>query len=301
MKALRPRRAAALAAVLLSALMLAAPLPSQAATERGLIWRVSRDGAPVSFLLGSIHVGRPDMYPLPETMRQAYRRSDALVVEADIVDADMGRLSSLVLEKGTYQDGGSLKDAVDPGAWADIRAAADRYGMPLSLLRDQKPWLAYSTLTLLAVQAEGYSERYGVDRHFLERAHKDHKPVVELEGVERQLQVLADMAADQQSALLAYTAGQIADGAVPMAELVDAWRSGRPAQLQAQVSAHFPHSLQGVYDALILRRNRTMVERLRGLLDGRRRLLVVVGAAHMTGPSGLVNELRQRGYRVEQM
>jgi len=300
MKVPRPLQAG-LAAVLLAALLLAVPLAVQAATERGLIWRVTRDGTPTSYLLGSIHVGRADMYPLPDTMQQAYRRSDALVVEADIVAADLTHLSSLVREKGTYHDGGTLKDAVDAAAWSDIRAAAKRCGMPLSLLQGQKPWLAYSTLTLLAVQAKGYSEQYGIDRHFLEQAHEDNKPVLELEGVEQQFQVLSGMPEDKQSDLLAYTAGQIADGDVPMAQLVGAWRSGRPEQLEAQVSAHFPSSLQGVYDALVVQRNRAMADRLDRLLDGRRALLVVVGAAHMTGPTGLVKQLRQRGYRVEQM
>jgi uncharacterized protein YbaP (TraB family) len=47
----------------------------------GLFWSVESGNAKV-YLLGSMHAGTPDLYPLPAFIDEAYMASDALVVEA---------------------------------------------------------------------------------------------------------------------------------------------------------------------------------------------------------------------------
>ncbi len=39
-----------------------------------------------AFLMGSVHVGKTDFYPLPNQIEQAYRHAGALVLEADVRD-----------------------------------------------------------------------------------------------------------------------------------------------------------------------------------------------------------------------
>ncbi|MBA1147989.1 TraB/GumN family protein [Ectothiorhodospiraceae bacterium WFHF3C12] len=280
-------------------LLLLAAWQSLAATERGIAYRI--EGAPASYLVGSVHVGRAGMYPLPEAMREAYRESDALVVEADIVGADMMRIGTVLAERGMYGGRESLESALAGDAWQDVAAAAERYGVPIEMLKRQKPWLAAQTLTVVAMNAQGYSEQWGVDRHFLELAHQDGKRVVELEGLQAQLDMLAGMPARDQEALLAHTAEQMAKGEIPVAELLAAWRSGEAEVLQDQVQAQFPTALEGVYEALIVERNRAMAERIDELLGAGEAVFVVVGSAHLTGGDGLVALLRARGYALEQL
>jgi uncharacterized protein YbaP (TraB family) len=54
-----------------------------------------------------------------------------------------------------------------------------------------------------------------------------------------------------------------------------------------------------VYQSLLVDRNRRWMPALESCLSTRR-CFIVVGAAHLVGPDGLVTMLRQRGYRVEQ-
>lgn len=270
---------------------------AQAGTDRGIAFRIETD--PPSYLLGSVHVGRASMYPLPEAVRSAYARSGVLVVEADIVGADMTRLAGLVAEHGLYGEGGDLQSALSPAAWADVTTAAERYGVPVSMLQRQRPWLAAQTLTVLAMRAQGYSEQWGVDRHFLQLAHEDGKHIVELEGLDTQMAMLAEMPESDQAAWLAHTAEQMVEGDIPVAELLSAWQSGHTRALQRQVEEQFPPALEGVYERLIVARNRTMTERIAALLENGQSVFVVVGAAHMTGGSGLVELLRERGYKVD--
>lgn len=279
--------------------LLLAAWPAVAGTERGIAFRI--EGEPPGVLLGSVHLGEPSMYPLPAALQQAYERADTLVVEADIVEADMVQLARLVARRGMYGRGEDLESELPRRVWQDVTAAAERYGLRVDMLRRQRPWLAAQTLTAAAAQAQGFSERLGVDRHFLDQAHEDGKRIVELEGPEAQLTMLAGLPEADQQALLAYTVEQMTEGDIPVAELIEAWRSGRVEALQRQVEAQFPRALDGIYQRLIVERNRAMARRIDELLASGRRILVVVGAGHLTGDVGLVALLRERGYRVDQL
>lgn len=284
----------------LAALILS--MGTQASADDGLIWRVSAAGTARNHLLGSVHVGRPDMYPLPAGIREAYARSEALVVEADIVAADPGEMAARTAALGLYRDGGRLQDALTAEQWQAVTAAAERTGLPLALLQRQKPWLAYATLTMSAARLAGYREALGVDRHFLEKAHHQGKPVLELEGLDRQLEALSGLAAGQQVSLLGHTASLIVAGDLGVQALVSAWQRGDIDRLQGLIESQFPSELAPTYRALVVNRNLAMAQRLVELSQRRQGgLFVVVGAAHLPGPDGLLALLRARGYRLERI
>jgi hypothetical protein len=282
------------------ALMTAGTLAAAATQDRGLLWTVDDGGRTTAYLLGSIHVGTESLYPLPKAVQTAFTASDALAVEADIVKADLSSLSEVVAQKGLYRDGRRLNEVAPPGLWQKLERVCERYGLPTGVLAPQKPWLAYNTVTMLALRGEGYHERHGIDRHLLEQAHQRGMPVIELEGAEAQLGLLAGLPSDVSLELLRQTTEEILAGDIPMAEMLDAWRSGDAEAVQRVVEADLTADLQPVYDTLIVERNRTMTRRIIDELRPQRTLFVVVGAAHMPGPSGLVRALRERGYTVEQ-
>src|SRR5690348_6467779 len=72
--------------------------------ENVFLWQVTSDSGGEVFLLGSIHDGVPEWYPLSETIEQAFEKSSSLTVELDNAKADRERVAKLVEEKGTYQD-----------------------------------------------------------------------------------------------------------------------------------------------------------------------------------------------------
>ena len=55
----------------------------QSARRRILLWKISSP-TNVMFLLGSIHVGKRSMYPLPHEIESAFARSEILVVEVNL-------------------------------------------------------------------------------------------------------------------------------------------------------------------------------------------------------------------------
>ena len=83
-------------ALLLAALLLALPLLTLAeAGSQPLLYRVTDEDGHTVYLLGTIHIGREDMYPLSDAVWTAYHASDVLAVEIDMVAYAGSLLSSL--------------------------------------------------------------------------------------------------------------------------------------------------------------------------------------------------------------
>ncbi|MFO7595270.1 MAG: TraB/GumN family protein, partial [Desulfocurvibacter africanus] len=69
-----------LASLLLVLLLLCPPV--WAGPGIGFLWQVQ--GEKPLYLLGSIHLAEPDLYPLDPALQRVFEASDVLVVEADV-------------------------------------------------------------------------------------------------------------------------------------------------------------------------------------------------------------------------
>jgi hypothetical protein len=56
-----------------------------------------------------------------------------------------------------------------------------------------------------------------------------------------------------------------------------------------------------MYQRLLVDRNRNWLPTLEALFSRRGRAFIVVGAAHLVGPDGLLQMLKAKGYAVEQL
>jgi len=85
-----------------------------------------------------------------------------------------------------------------------------------------------------------------------------------------------------------------------MTKLVEAWRSGDAATVEKIVLADLKAE-PVLYQRLLVERNRNWMPKLEALFARPKHALVVVGAAHLVGPDGLLAALRAKGYTVEQL
>lgn len=277
--------------LLLIALLTTAPAPGQ------VLWRAELASATV-WLLGTVHFGRPSMYPLPPPVEDAFREAGVLVVELDISRVDPARMAGLVAALGVYGDGSGLQDHISPATWRALVERAGALGLPPALLTRQKPWLAALTLTNLAVRQAGYSDAHGVERHLLARA--GDRAVVELETLEYQLRLFTDLTEDQQERFLASALEQLADSRDRTGAVLDAWRRGDAAALDRLLNEQRDGQAidRHLHRTVVADRNQAMAGRIAALAQPGQTYLVAVGAAHLVGKQGLVELLRERGFRV---
>ena len=86
-----------------------------------------------------------------------------------------------------------------------------------------------------------------------------------------------------------------------VSELMKFWREGNQDGLQRMLIteplARYPESREA-FDALFLKRNQKMLSKIEDYLTKKSSHFVVVGAGHMLGEDGIVEQLRDRGFKV---
>ncbi len=272
-----------------------------AANDRGLIFHAQRGDSTV-YLLGSIHLGNPAMYPLRAAMEQAYAKTDALVVELDINRVDAQALAGWMIEHGQYPAGQSLRDHLQPQTWQRLQNWLAKRGLPVDAIARYRPGILVNMLTVMQMTQEGYSTDLGLDQHFLQAAQRGGKPIIELEKAEDQLALL--LAVPNGDALIADTLDELDDLHTASDTLFNAWKAGDGAALEAEVNRSLRQDdaeSREFFDKIFTQRNRAMTDRVVDAGQTHKRLLVVIGAGHLLGDEGVVELLRKRGFAIEQL
>jgi hypothetical protein len=81
--------------------------------------------------------------------------------------------------------------------------------------------------------------------------------------------------------------------------IISAWRRGDAPALEKTLLGSFA-DYPAAYRSLIVERNQNWLPQIDACLARPQPCLVVVGAAHLVGPDGLVTLLQRKGYRLEQ-
>ncbi|WP_139751475.1 TraB/GumN family protein [Aeromonas media] len=257
-------------------------------------YRISK-GNEQHWLLGSIHAGKPSLYPLPDPVERAWQQSHALVMEVDMTHIsqaqwqEMGAITRLV-------DGKTLKDHLPMDLYRRTLIAAGQNGLNESMLAPLRPWFAAITLTQAALERTGYRGEFGVDQHFAKRANDGGKPIIGLETLLEQLGYLASVG-DNQTLMLESTLDELPDLEKGFAEVMKAWQDGDQATLINLLKEEMaPPKLQAwLEQTLLAERNRNWVKRWPGLPN---ESFIVVGALHLYGEQGLLALLEQQGWRI---
>lgn len=276
--------------------------PAASPAPRAFLWEVSSLTNRI-YLFGTVHAGKKSFYPLPGPVEKAFAESKVLAVEADVTDAEsMSKGAGSMLLKPPD----TLAKRVPAPAYERFRRQLDRFGMPESQFVQLKPFLAAAMLAFAEWGRQGYHPQYGVDLYLITRAREAGKSVVELEGAEVQTALMASLTERQnvqafEGMVAALESGLTRDQITGM---VNAWQSG-DANLLLEVARAYNDSVPGAADLeekFIWSRHDAMAGKIeKWLLNGRERVFVAVGALHLAGPRGLVEELRKRGYMVRQL
>lgn len=268
--------------------------------QKSFLWKVQSTGSTV-YLLGSIHFMREGVYPLNQTIENAFESSDKLVVEANI--NDLGNLDLKTLaDRAFYKNDDHVEKHVSQETYLLIKKESKALGMPIELLRMQKPWFLALSFQAMELVRLGYSPELGVDYHFLSKA-QGKKKILELESLEEQLKLLSGFSEREQEHFLIYTLETLSSMDRQVGNMVRSWTSGDAQAMESALADALPPdpSLAPVVQKLFDERNVKMLAKIEGYLNSNGSYFVIVGAGHLVGKRGLVELLKSKGYAVEQL
>ncbi len=280
----------------------------------GRFWRIESPEGAVSHLWGTYHVSAPSILDLPDIVKARIRAADVVAVEVDYTLPDRDAILDQFNEPGRYRDPTdpfSMSEPLDltyvgPEVEEWIFDRLNGYGTT----EDAVFVLTYAGLAavLLSDPCEDfYFGTVPVQDDYIQTLGRIGQAGIL--GLEHPAEFFADLAENEDTAkgiVAVYAAYlQPPPNTAGRAASFQLYIEGRLGLLAAWDRAYIEATL-GDYGAEALRltnyylvefRNQRFIERLaEPIAEGG--VFIAVGAAHLPGPTGLVELLREDGFKV---
>ena len=277
---------------------------------KSLLWRIEKKGVADSYLFGTVHITDPRVHKLTEAVKSSFEGSRILILEAvNLNEATMAKAMLSVMPQTFFSPVADkdLDDYLTPDEMKAAKKIAKSMGMPQNMVKMVKPWLIAISMALPPCEAlRAKAGLASLDARLEADAKKMGKPAIGLETADSQLQIMASIPLDAQVAWLKSSIEQYARTEDFMETMVDLY-------LARDIGVMFPLSIKFSKDPkvaeastkifqekLINQRNVKMVENARAEID-KGAAFIGVGALHLGGDMGIVELLRQAGYKVTSM
>ncbi|GAB3527641.1 TraB/GumN family protein [Photobacterium alginatilyticum] len=274
---------------ILSKALLLLPFVTTSVVAEPLVW-LAKDSQRQFVLLGSIHAGEQDFYPLPQAFLTYWPEADGLVVEANILKASDVTINRDIPTSDT------LLDTNDKEVLIDIAKQAK---LPYQSLIHSPPWLAAMNLQMAMATQAGLNPIHGIDVVLLQRAQEQQLPILEFESVSQQLALMENLP-DYGEDILLSTIHEWSAMQSELNCLVSAWKAGDLQHLLSLLEES--QYSDATEEKLIFERNRDWANQLTNKASYQKgTYLVVVGAMHMLGEQGLPTLLEKQGFTLKRL
>jgi len=233
--------------------------------ENELLWEVSGNGLKEkSYLFGTFHNNHKDLFRFPDTLYYALNKAKTIALETDLF---------------------SLFKKVDVRE-SDVNLQFDMYGDP------------YTTTDRATNTVYGNEDGMPqfIDAYFQQYAGNASKSLFFFESYEDQLKVFTGIKKSKQPYLQENLLGI---GELREEVVFNLYLKGQINKIEEFTRKSLRYSKNGYVD-LIVNRNGIMAEGLDSILK-KGSVFCAVGASHLGGTTGIISQLRKKGYTVRKV
>ncbi len=261
------------------------------AQSTGLLWEVKHPSAKhTSYLFGTMHSGTKAAYTFAESAKAKIEASDVFAMEMlPDENLDLSLMMALVMKDGT-----TLKSLFTEEQYFlldSLLTAAT--GFPLMMLDNLQP------IVLMAVMEQASFENdfeLPLDLFLYEFAKSKRKKTIGIETASEQLQALQALSYKEQAEMISLELAKMNQIAAGADSLSFFYANGMMDSLLALNSRNpMPEKLER---ALLADRNLKMAERI-ARMAMKENVFAAIGALHLPGADGVLELLRQKGFKVE--
>jgi uncharacterized protein YbaP (TraB family) len=272
----------------------------------GLLWRIEKPGLAPSYLFGTIH-------STDESAVEIARRAAQSINGAKVVATELGgpidviekaNITAATLASALDRDHDTFEGAIAPEDREKIEKLVTTLGYPAAFAHHLKLWFLAILTGLPKCEAERESLNLPeVDQFLAETARDLGIKVIGLETTAEQLAAIASLRPQVAATLLTLSARDPALNDDLYATTLRLYRESRPAEIVpiADAVGGLSEAERAAQDefmrALLQNRNEIMADRTTPLLASGG-AFIAVGALHLAGKTGLVEQFRADGYTV---
>lgn len=264
------------------------------------VWKISKDKESL-FIGGTFHLLTQSDYPLPLAFDTAYQNSTSIFLETDIKALQSPEYAGLMMQTLMQPAGKTLENTLSPSTYQSLKKFLSAREIPVENFSPYTPTGVALTISLLALQKLGFRPDLGVDQHFSNKASKDGKRIEGLETPSEHIAFLSDLGKGQEDEFILKTIKDIEQMSDIMNTLKEAWRSGDNKKLSSMAIKDIQKEFPEVYASLLTNRNEAWMIKIEKMLKTQSVEFVLVGAMHLAGEDGLITQLKNRGYTIENL
>jgi hypothetical protein len=271
-----------------------------AQTASGPALYVARDADSTMYLYGTIHLRKQgDPWGAPE-VEAALAQADEIWTELEISPEVEARGQQLTMQYGLSRER-PLSSWLSAEENQRLAATAQGLGLQAQALEPMRPWLAGLTLSIVPAMRAGYDPQAGVDRAVDAFGDANGKRMRAFETMEEQLGFFANLSDDLQRQMLLEAIDEAGRSVEVFDTMSAVWERGDLGVLETMMNDQMREEYPEVFEVLMTRRNNAWMTTLMQELEGSGVDFIAVGAGHLVGDVGLIEQLRARGVRVERV
>ncbi len=273
------------------------PVPPVAARDVDPALWVVKDEDTTIYLFGTVHILKPGMSWFDDGVKEAFDKSDRLVLE--MVEPSAAESQALFMKLAMDQNGKTLRSKMTDADRAVYEAAMKKVGVPVEGLDPFDPWAAAVTLSVVSLTQKGFDVNSGAEKQLTAAAKISNKPVEGVETMAFQLGVFDNLTDAEQVKFLVETARMIDDVEKSMDKLVELWAAPDPEGLASAMNEGL--ASPALYSALLTNRNANWAKWVNAQMAKPGTTFMAVGAGHLSGPTSLPALLSAYGISAQRV
>ncbi|MDY0201021.1 MAG: TraB/GumN family protein [Tenuifilaceae bacterium] len=242
------------------------------------------------YIYGTIHALPQDDFFIDAAVIEKFAEAQKLVLEIDMSSPTM----ALEAQTAMMMKDNSIDKIVTTDEYQRLgKFFADSLQLPIEMLKQVKPLMLSSFLIQKIIGAQSAS----YELHFMQQAMTQQKPMGGLETIGEQIGYIDLIPLEQQTRMLMESIDDFNQSKIDFQLLVEQYKS-RDAEAVYKFMMESDEEFKQFGEFLIDKRNENWIPKIVELGNAQI-TFVAVGCGHLGGDKGVLNLLRNEGFRVE--
>ena len=264
---------------------------------KSLFWKIYGNGlADTSYLYGTMHTKDKRVYQFKNGVLDAFNKSKVYAMELNMDSVNEFEVLQQLIMDSTY----SLQTLLTKEEYTFVdQYFKDSLNISLFLFNKIHPIF---TSQMIALKDLGNEEEEALDLYFFTEAKRQQKVIVGLEKMEEQINTFKSIPYELQAKELLRAVEDIFNGnALQIDELMEWYIKGdlnKLLELTSENESSTNEMNEIINTVFLIDRNRKMADRSEKYIK-KGPTFIAVGAAHLPGEEGVIENLRSKGYTVK--
>jgi uncharacterized protein YbaP (TraB family) len=260
------------------------------------VFELSKGNSKV-YLAGTIHMLRAQDFPPPAEFDAAYRQSQRIYFETDILYTKTPEFGQRFARAMTLPDNKSLKDVLDAGLWAELQSFSEKNHFPLNQFMNYSPAMLSILITITESKKMGVGD--GIDVYYDKLARHDKKFVGEMESGDDVISYMKNFSQKDPNRIIKSTLSDVKNIPEDLNTMIISWRAGDLDALEHNMGEKMRTEMPEAYKSLVIDRNKKWLPKIEKMFATPEIEMVMVGSLHLPGQYGLLASLKKSGYKIK--